>query len=362
MPKRRRQGKRSRQRPITPGAAPGTLTIDPEAPKPVIRVIAYGPDEVTEQLVTQPAELAAYMDAWPVTWINVDGLGDEETLRTLGEHFGLHRLALEDVVSLGQRPKVEPYENCLFVVARMPAQGGSEDTEQLSLFLGEKFILTFQERSGDCLDGVRARIRQSKTVIRRSGPDYLAYALIDAVVDAYFPVLEQVGEELELLDDEVLESPQRDTVSKIHGVKHRLQALRRAIGPHREAINALLRDSADFVKPETAIYLRDCYDHLLRLSERVEVYREQCADLMSTYLTMVSNRMNEVMKVLTILATIFIPLSFVAGLYRMNFNPELSRWNMPELTWIFGYPFALTVMAVMTGGLVLFFWRKGWFD
>lgn len=339
------------------------LAIDPDSPKPVVSVIGYGPDGVREEEeVTAVGELQKYLDEWPVAWINVDGLGDEATLRALGELFGLHRLALEDVVSLGQRPKVEPYEDYLFVVARMPAQESSEETEQLSLFLGERFVLTFQELSGDCFDGVRARIRQGRAVIRRSGPDYLSYALIDSVVDAYFPLVEEVGEELERLDDEVLQSPQRDTVSKIHAAKHRLQALRRAIGPHREAINSLIRDSASFVTPETSIYLRDCYDHLLRLSERVDVYREQCADLMSTYMTMVSNRMNEVMKVLTIIATIFIPLSFVAGLYGMNFNPEVSPWNMPELDWVYGYPIALGVMAVLAGGMVLYFWRKGWFE
>ncbi len=362
MLEHKKHRRRRRRKSIIPGTAPGTLTVDPDSPKPVIRVIAYGPDGLAEEQVAETGQLSRYPAGWSVVWTNVDGLGDEATLRELGEHFGLHRLALEDVVSLGQRPKVEIYENCLFAVARMPVEEPSEETEQISLFLGEKFILTFQERSGDCFDGVRARIRQGRTAIRRSGPDYLAYALIDAVIDAYFPVVEQVGEELDLLDEEVLESPQRDTVSKIHGVKHRLQALRRAIGPHREVINALLRDSEDFIEPETAIHLRDCYDHLLRLSERVEVYREHCADLMSSYLTIVSNRMNEVMKVLTIIATIFIPLSFVAGLYGMNFNPEISRWNMPELNWFLGYPFALVVMALLAGGMVLFFWRKGWFD
>ena len=338
------------------------MHIDPDAPKPVIRVIAYGPDGLTEEPIDRVDELSRYLQEWPVTWINVDGLGDEQTLRALGELFGLHRLTLEDVVSHGQRPKVEAYDDYLFIVVRMPSQSSAYETEQLSLLLGDRFVLSFQEQSGDCFDGVRTRLRQGKAVIRRSGADYLTYALVDSVIDAYFPVLEQVGDDLERLDDEVLERPQRDTVSRIHAAKHHLQALRRGIGPHREAINALIRDSAEFVTPETTIYLRDCYDHLLRLFERVEVYREQCADLMNLYLTMVSNRMNEVMKVLTIIATIFIPLGFVAGLYGMNFNPEISGWNMPELGWTFGYPFALALMALLAGGMVLYFWRKGWFD
>ncbi len=362
MSTHKRRRRRPRRPAIAPGSSPGTLAIDPEAPKPVIQLIAYGPEEVVEVDAPSVGELSGYLDDWPVVWINVDGLGDEQKLRSLAEVFGLHRLALEDVVSLGQRAKVEPYGDRLFVVARMPVEGAPDETEQLSLFLGDGFVLTFQERRGDCFDPVRERIRQGKPVLRRSGPDYLAYALIDAVIDAYFPVLEQVGNGLELLDNEVLESPQKDTVSKIHAVKHRLQSLRRSIGPHREAINSLLRDSAEFVQPETAIYLRDCYDHLLRLSERVDVYREQCADLMSTHLTVVSHRMNEVMKVLTIIATIFIPLGFIAGLYGMNFNPEISRWNMPELNWVLGYPFALLVMALLAGGMVIYFRNKGWFD
>ncbi len=325
-------------------------------------MIAFGPEAFVDEPVAQAEDLASYLEAWPVTWINVDGLGDEATLRELAGVFELHRLALEDVVSLGQRAKVEPYENCLFVVVRMPTPEQDEDTEQVSLFFGKKFLLTFQERRGDCFDGVRARILQGRQVMRSSGPDYLAYALIDAVVDAYFPELEKIREQLDQLDDEVLGNPQKNTVSKIHEIKHHLQALRRAIGPHREAINSLLRESADFVTAETSLHLRDCYDHMIRLTERVEIYREQCADLMSTYLTVVSNRMNEVMKVLTIIATIFIPLGFIAGLYGMNFDPGVSRLNMPELAWAWGYPYALGLMAALAGGMLWFFKRKGWFD
>jgi len=353
--------KRHRSRPAA-GSSPGHWTVDPEAPKPAISVVAYGPDKLVEETVEGVEDVALYLDSAPVVWVNVDGLGDEATLRAIGEMFGLHRLALEDVVNLGQRPKVEPYEGSLFVVVHMPASDAHGETEQLSLFLNERFVLTFQERTGDCFDGVRKRIHQGRGVIRRSGTDYLAYALIDAAIDAFFPVLEEVREQLELLDDEVLEHPQRDTVSRIHAAKHRLQGLRREIGPHREAINTLLRDSDHFVTPETALHLRDCYDHIVRLTDRLDIYREQCADLMNTHLSMISNRMNEVMKVLTIIATIFIPLGFVAGVYGMNFNPEVSRWNMPELSWIYGYPFALGLMALLAACLLFYFWRKGWFD
>ena len=346
--------------PFQPGRAPGTLDIDPDAPRPVIRVFAYGPDAYEEREIANPSDLLPFLEKWPVVWVNVFGLGDEAVLRELGSVFDLHRLALEDVVSSGQRPKVEPYENFLFAVARMPLADGREKTEQLSIFLGHGFLLTLQEQPGDYFDGVRDRIRHGRGLIRKYGSDYLTYALLDAVVDAYFPVIEAVRDEFEILEAEVLESPEAGTVEKIHSVKQRLLALRRVISPHREAINALIRDSGDFVKPETSVYLRDCYDHLFRLTERVEIYREQCADLMSTYLSIVSNRMNEVMRTLTVMASIFIPLTFLAGIYGMNFNPDAGPLNMPELNWRWGYPVFWIAILAMAGGLILFFRRRHW--
>ena len=342
------------------GTAPGTLAIDPAAPKPVIRALAYGPDDLAEKEIQGPAELRPLLEAWPVVWVNVDGLGDERVLKELGEVFDLHRLALEDVVSSGQRPKVEPYDSHLFVVARVPLPTGEEETEQLSLFLGKGFLLSFQERPGDWSDSVRERIRGGRGLARRAGSDYLAYALLDAVVDAYFPFVERLGDEIEAVEDEVLSSPEAETVQKIHSIKRRLVALRRVIGPHREAINVLLRDSTEFVEPQTSVHLRDCYDHLLRLTERVEIYREHCSDLMNTYLTMVSNRMNEVMRVLTVMASIFIPLTFLAGIYGMNFDPDASPMNMPELGWRWGYPAFWVTIVAMAGGMILYFRRKRW--
>lgn len=348
------------RRDFVPGAAPGTLAIDPAAPKPVVRALAYGPEGVSEKEMESLSELRPLLEAWPVVWVSVDGLGDERVLKQLGEVFDLHRLEIEDVVNSGQRPKVESYENHLFVVAKMPSPSGEEETEQLSLFLGEGFLLTLQERRGDWFDPVRERIRGGRGLARRAGSDYLAYALLDAVVDAYFPFVERLRDELEAVEDEVLSSPEAETVEKIHSIKRRLVALRRVIGPHREAINALLRDSSDFVTPQTSVYLRDCYDHLLRLTERVEIYREQCSDLMNTYLTMVSNRMNEVMRVLTVMASIFIPLTFLAGIYGMNFDPDASSMNMPELGWRWGYPaFWVAIVAIATG-MIVYFRRKRW--
>jgi magnesium transporter len=352
---------RRRRHPIA-GLAPGTLTIDSEAPFPVVTVFAYNGDDLLERRIDDIDEIEPLFDQWPMVWVNVSGLGDEATIRGLGELFELHRLTLEDVVSVGQRPKVEEYDEFVYVVARMAPEKGQVETEQLSLIFGSGFVLTFQEKVGDHFSGVRERLRHGKGQIRKAGSDYLTYALLDAVIDAYFHPLEEIRDEIEAVDDEILGASDEEALHKIYWIKHRLLALRRVVGPHREAINALIRDCGEFVTAETAVYLRDCYDHVLRLTELVEVYREQCADLMNTYLSMVSNRMNEVMKVLTIIATIFIPLGFIAGLYGMNFDPEVSPWNMPELSWPFGYPLAIGVMAALAGAMLFFFWRKGWFE
>ncbi len=342
-----------------PGSAPGTLVVEPGAPPSVIRVMAYGPDRYEEREIATPGELRQVLDGWPVVWVNVDGLGSESTVRELGEVFGLHRLVLEDLVHTGQRAKVEPFEDYVYIVARQPDEE-QRDTEQVSIILKRGVVLTLQERPGDCFDPVRERIRHGKGLVRTKGADYLAYALVDAVVDSYFPVLERVGETLEALENEVLGSPNTETVEKIHEVRRDLIVIRKSVWPHRDMANSLVRDSSEFVTPETAVYLRDVYDHAVRIIDLVEAFREVSADLMNMYLSMISNRMNEIMKVLTIIATIFIPLSFIAGVYGMNFDTSVSRWNMPELGWAFGYPFALGVMAATVAAFLVYFRRKGW--
>ena len=358
-PHRRRRHHRS-HRSTPPGTAPGTLTVDPEAPKPVIHVMAYGPDEWTERDIVDPESVRDFLGKWPVTWVNVYGLGDARVLTELGKIFALHPLALEDVVNLHQRAKVEQYGAHEFIVAQMVTFLEHVETEQLSLFLGHNFVLTFEERAGDCLDPLRDRIRTGTGRVRAAGPDYLTYAILDAVIDAYFPVLERYGEHLEALEDDVIVRPDNRAIRGIRAIKHDLLTLRRAIWPHRDAINSLFRDAAPMISEETRIYLRDCYDHVIRIMDLLETYRELATGLMDVYLSSVSNRMNEVMKVLTIIATIFIPLSFIAGLYGMNFNSDKSPWNMPELAWRYGYPFALGLMAAVALGLLVFFWRRGW--
>jgi len=265
------------------------------------------------------------------------------------------------VLSVHQRPKIEQYGEYYFIVTRMVRLGEHLETEQLSLFLGKNFILTFQEgRPGDCLDLIRERIRQKGGRIREAGLDYLAYALLDAIVDCYFPILEEYGERLEAFEDEILTRPYGDTVARIHEIKRNLLTLRRAIWPQRETFNTLLRDELPLVTNETRLYLRDCYDHVTQLIDLIETYRELGADLIDVYLSSISNRTNEIMRVLTVISTIFIPLTFIAGVYGMNFNPSASPWNMPELNWFWGYPLSLLLMAVVAFGQLIFFRRRGW--
>jgi magnesium transporter len=359
MTRSRRSRRRSRPHLIPPGTAPGTLAVDPEAPRPVISVVAYGPDRLVEETVQSPARLGELIERWPVTWINVDGLGDPSVVAEIGRLLDLHRLSLEDVTDVHQRAKVETYDHYLYIVARILQPCDRLETEQLSLFIGKKFVVTFQEMAGDHFDPVRRRLRDNKGHIR-SGADYLGYALLDAAIDAYFPILEQLGERLEEIEDEIVLRPARTLIAKIHAIKRDLLTLRRAVWPLREALTALIRDPTDLVGKDTRLYLRDCYDHAIQLIDLLENYRELGSSLTDAYLSSLGMKTNEVMKVLTIIATIFIPLSFIASLYGMNFNTEKSPYNMPELTWRFGYPFALGLMAATAGSLLLYFWRRGW--
>jgi magnesium transporter len=338
------------------------LILDPDAPRPVIALISYGPDGIAEGPVARPADIPPRMTAGAIHWINVDGLGDEAVLRELGAMFDLHRLALEDVVNTHQRAKVERYAEQLYIVAHQVQQGPEGlATEQISMFVGANYVLTFQERQGDQFDPVRRRIREGRGRMRGAGTGYLAYALLDAIVDFYFPVLEGMGERLDQLEDDVLNRPQHSSIARIHAIKRELLTLRRSLWPMRDALNGLLRDPSPPIQTEDRYYLQDCYDHTLRVLEMVEMYREVSSSLLDVYLSSQGNRMNEIMKVLTMFASIFIPLTFIAGIYGMNFDPEVSPWNMPELAWRYGYPFSLALMAAVAFALLIYFARKGWF-
>jgi magnesium transporter len=360
---RKHSGRRARRRQkirIVPGAAPGSIQLDPKAPKPVIRAIGYGPGGIVEKQVDDLNELRSLRERWPVLWVDVNGVGDAATIDHLTQEFDLHALAVEDVVNVGQRAKVDPYDDHLFVVLSMPSEAAPGYTEQVSLFLGEGFVLTFQERAGDCFEPVRERIRVGKGRIRKAGPDYLAYALIDAVVDSYFPLLDRLGTQLEELEGFVLRATGREIPELFQRIRVELREIQRVNMPHRDLLSALLRPDVALVREDTRLFLRDSLDHAVRISEVVDGYREESSDLMNLHLSNLSNRMNEIMKVLTIMAAIFIPLSFVAGVYGMNFDPDASPWNMPELGWRWGYPAVLFLMLAISAGLLTFFRRKKW--
>lgn len=356
----RRHHPRIRRR-VPPGSQPGLLTPVPGSPHPAVRVIAYGQQAFIERKVEKVDELRDLRDHWPVVWVDVEGLGDTSTIAALGELFGLHLLALEDVVNTHQRAKVDDYGECLFVIARMASYHERLDTEQLSLFVGPGFVLTLQDKpGGDSLEPVRERIRKGQGRIRTAGADYLAYSLLDAVIDGYFPVLDQYAERLEHLDEQVAERDPRESMVQIHEMRGELLMLRRAIWPHREALSALARDIHPLIADETRLHLRDCLDHVVTIIDLTETYREMCSDLRDYYLATVSNRTNEIMKMLTLIATVFMPLTFIVGLYGMNFSPDHSPWNMPELRWYYGYPFALVLMGVVAAWMVWWFRRQGW--
>ncbi|MCY7321924.1 MAG: magnesium/cobalt transporter CorA, partial [Phormidesmis sp. CAN_BIN36] len=307
-----------------PGSMPGTLNIEPNAPPPVIVLIDYNEQNAIRLQVETPEECADHLDTESVSWVDVKGLGSEDILKRLGAVFTLHPLVLEDIVNVPQRPKVEEYDDQLLIIARMVMlrrSGRSFLTEQVSFVLGRHYLLTVQEEpENDCFAAVRERIRLNKGTIRKHNADFLAYTLLDSIVDGFFPILEEYGEKIEDLENEVVANPTRQTLEKIHKIKRELLTLRRSIWPQRDAINSLIRDGSDLISDEVRVYLRDCYDHAVQVLDMVETYRELAASLMDVYLSSVSNRMNEVMKFLTIVSTIFIPLTFVAGVYGMNFN------------------------------------------
>lgn len=359
--KRRRRGRRSAILPLRRealGAPPGTLSVGPDAPKPTLRVMTYGPGALDERKVGSVLELQRGMA--PVTWVDVEGTGDPETFRQLGELFGLHPLALEDAVHLHQRPKVDEYGSTAFIALRMPAGSDPLTLEQLGIFLGQDFVVTVANRDNPCLEVIRERLRQARGRVRTGGADYLAYAIADAVVDSYFPLFERYSDQLDQIENQLPELVDQRGVAEIYAVRHDLHALRRILWPTREAMAQLARGEGGALTADTRTFVRDCHDHTIQLLDLLEGCRDLAASLMELHATSVSLRMNEVMKVLTLISTIFIPLSFITGLYGMNFDRQASPFNMPELHWRYGYPFALGLMLLMVSSLLLFFWRKGW--
>lgn len=321
-------------------------------------MIAYGQNNFEEKEVKNIEECFPYKDNGHISWINVDGIHQTEVIEKLGKQFGLHPLVLEDIVNTEQRPKMEDYGDYLYIVLKMIYLNNQADlimSEQVSLVLGKDLVISFQERAGDVFEPIRERFRTAKGRIRQFGADYLAYALLDAIVDGYFAILEKTGERIEVVEQKVAVDPKPKTLQLIHQLKSDMVFLRKSIWPLREVLCGLQRNESSLIQGSTAVYLRDVYDHTIRVAESIESYREMVSGLLDIYLSSVSNRMNEVMKVLTVIATIFIPLTFVAGIYGMNFK------YMPELEWHWAYFAVLGVMAVIGLVMVYYFRKKKWF-
>jgi len=339
------------------GAMPGEMVVPKGAPAPTIRLMQFTADEFEEREVSEVGELRGLTDVpGRTTWIDVEGFGDQAKLERLGETLGIHPLAMADIVHVPQRPKVELHDGLLFLVLQMArvSQAGSIHIEQVSLVLGPGWVGSFQERPGDAFEPLRARIRSSATRVRHSGADYLLYALLDAVIDGFFPVVETLGGIVEALEEEVIHDASRAALARIHATRRMLLTLHRIQWRQRDAVNAMLRDEELAVADQLKPYLRDVHDHAFQTLDAIETYRDMVVGLMDLHLSSASHRMNEVMKTLTIVATVFIPLGFVAGVYGMNFE------YMPELRWHWGYPAFWVAMAGLGGGLLLWFRRRGW--
>ncbi|MGD8321805.1 MAG: magnesium/cobalt transporter CorA [Gemmatimonadota bacterium] len=342
-----------------PGTPPGTLvhTGEKKVERTRIRYLDYDAERISEAEVEDVERCFPLKDSPTMSWINVDGLHDVELIRAVGERFGWHPLMLEDIVSVNQRAKAEEYEGYIYVV--LPMLSWDEERaqvreEQLSLVLGERYVFTFQERFGDVFEGVRERLRTAKGRVRARGCDYLAYALMDAAVDHYFSVLERIGDVTEWLEEQVLTDPQQETMQHLHGLKRELIGVRRAVWPLREMLSFLTRNEGAHFTKETRVFLRDVYDHAVQVVDTVEALRDVVSGAVDLYLSTVSFRTNEIMKVLTIIGSIFIPLTFFAGIYGMNFD------YMPELHYHWSYPVLLALMVVLGGGMLLYFKRKRW--
>lgn len=324
-------------------------------------LVQYDPDQLTEAELPGPDAVVEHLSQPGVLWLHVQGEIDPEQLRRLGEIFQLHPLAIEDVANDPQRPKAEEYEHSDFIIAHsIQSQDHVFIFHKLCMFVGDHWVLSFHSGDQDIAGTVRQRVRTSRGLIRQHGVDHLMYALLDTVIDEYFPALEDLGEHLDELQDRALWHTDGDVVRVIQKAKRELRHARRVIWPLRDVLTVLMRDDNETVSAPVRQYLRDAYDHIIQLIDIVEVYREMAADLMDAYLSAVSNRMNSIMKVLTIFATLFMPLTFLVGVYGMNFDPDSSPWNMPELRWRWGYPAVWMVMVVTVIVMLVYFRRRGW--
>ncbi len=341
------------------GLPPGSLVHIGERKVEEVKItlVEYSPEFYSEKTLTSLKELPSIEETPTIKWLNITGLHKIELLEEIGSYFDIHPLALEDILNTTERPKLEKYENYLFFILKRFAlsdKSGEIEEEQVALILGENYLLSFEEKENHSFTLIRKQLKFDQSLLRKYKADYLSYSLIDITVDNYFSVLEKVGEKVEVLEAEVVEKPEKETIEKIHQIKRELLTLRKSIWALREVLNSMERIGSPLVSRETLIYLRDVYDHTIEIIETVETYREMLSGMLDIYLSSLSNRLNEVMKVLTIIATIFMPLTFIAGVYGMNFR------YMPELDWKWGYPVVWLIMISI--GLMMYFHfkRKGW--
>ncbi|MCF8295909.1 MAG: magnesium/cobalt transporter CorA [Saprospiraceae bacterium] len=341
------------------GLPPGALVHigSRKTDKVKISIIDYNANNYSESIVEKTEDCYSFKDSDSVSWINIDGLHDIDSIDSLGQHFNLHRLLLEDVLNTNHRPKLEEFDNCLFVSLKMlgiSKDGKSVVYEQISLVLGKNWLITFQEIEGDIFESLRQRLREKKGNIREKGADYLFYRIIDTIVDNYFIVTEHISEVIEGLEEKAINNPDDKLMQDIQQLKKQLINLRKAVNPLREIVASLEKDSSSLIHKGTVRYLRDVYEHIIHVNESIETERDMLGSIMDLYQTGVSNRMNKVMQVLTIIATIFIPMTFIAGVYGMNFD------FMPELHWKYGYLGAWGIMLAVLAAMLAFFKRKRW--
>jgi magnesium transporter len=341
------------------GLPPGTLVHigERKLEKVRITVIDYDENSFQEKQVTKIENCFEFKKTPTVSWINIDGLHNVEIIEKIGNHYGFHSLVLEDILHTGQRPKFEDLDSYIFIVLmmlRFDEESQTVVSEQVSMVLGTNYVISFQENVGDVFEQIRERIRNAKGKVRKMGSDYLMYALLDAIVDSYFLIMEKLGDKIESMEDKLISDPTEKTLKQIHNLKREMVHLRKSVWPLRELINGFERSESNLIRETTGVYLRDVYDHTIQVIDTVESFRDMVSGMLDIYLSSISNRMNAVMKVLTIIATIFIPLTFVAGIYGMNFE------NMPELKWRYGYFGIWIIMVTITGGMILYFKKKKW--
>ncbi len=348
-----------------PGSAPGTIQHIGRRQVEDIKITVYDFDEhhADEIHIDNIEECKPYLDSPSKTWVNVCGLHDVEKLTSVWSYFDLHPLIREDIVHTSQRPKMEHYSNNIFFVLRMLHYAGEEqglEAEQVSIVLGKNYVLSFQESDKPYFEPVIKRLKVDQSRMRKLGPDYLTYALIDVIVDYYFKVLEVLEEYMEDTENKLMQNPDNNTLRQVHVLRREIVFFRKTVWPLRDTINSTIRDESPFIDETTNIYLRDVYDHVVQIIDNIENYRDMIMSMHDTYMSHISNKMNEIMKVLTIIATIFIPLTFIAGIYGMNFDPEASPYNMPELKWYWGYPTIVLLMLILAICMVIYFKKREW--